>query len=85
MGGGGRGEAEAASSGNAAWDAGDMGCGDLVLELRARLRALAPGQVLEVRALDPGAPEDIPAWCGLTGNRLVRAAPPKYWIERKKD
>ena len=75
----------AGGGGEASWDAGDMGCGDLVLELRARLRALAPGQVLEVRALDPGAPEDLPAWCGLTGNRLVRAAPPNYWIERKKD
>jgi tRNA 2-thiouridine synthesizing protein A len=62
-----------------------MGCGDLVLELRQRLRALAPGQVLEVRATDPGAPEDIPAWCGLTGNRLVRAEAPRYSIERKKD
>jgi tRNA 2-thiouridine synthesizing protein A len=68
-----------------AWDAGDMGCGDLVLELRRRVKALAPGQVLEVRATDPGAPEDLPAWCGLTGNRLVAAEPPRYWIERKKD
>jgi tRNA 2-thiouridine synthesizing protein A len=61
-----------------------MGCGDLVLELRRRVRALAAGEVLEVRALDPGAPEDLPAWCGLTGNRLVRAEPPRYWIERKQ-
>ncbi len=74
-----------AHGGDALWDAGDMGCGDLVLELRMRLRALAPGRVLEVKATDPGAPEDLPAWCGLTGNRLVRAAPPRYWIERKKD
>jgi tRNA 2-thiouridine synthesizing protein A len=85
-GGAGRAAAEpAAGGGSASWDAGDMGCGDLVLELRQRLRALAPGQVLEVRATDPGAPEDIPAWCGLTGNRLVRAEPPRYSIERKKD
>jgi len=75
----------AATGGAAAWDAGDMGCGDLVLELRTRLRALGPGQVLEVRATDPGAPEDLPAWCGLTGNRLVRSAPPLYWIERKME
>ncbi len=75
----------AARVGAATWDAGDMGCGDLVLELRMRLRAIPPGQVLEVRATDPGAPEDLPAWCGLTGNRLVRAAPPRYWIERKEE
>ncbi|MCK6459163.1 MAG: sulfurtransferase TusA family protein [Planctomycetes bacterium] len=75
----------AAGGGARAWDAGDMGCGDLVLELRRRVKALAPGEVLEVRALDHGAPEDLPAWCGLTGNRLLRAEPPRYWIERKKD
>jgi tRNA 2-thiouridine synthesizing protein A len=86
MGSAGRGESEpGAARGGATWDAGSIGCGDLVLELRTRLRALAPGQVLEVRATDPGAPEDLPAWCGLTGNRLVRAAPPLYWIERKKE
>jgi hypothetical protein len=28
---------------DAEWDAGDLGCGDLVLELRGRLRALEPG------------------------------------------
>jgi tRNA 2-thiouridine synthesizing protein A len=79
-------EREPAPAGGArVWDAGDMGCGDLVLELRRRVRALAAGEVLEVRALDPGAPEDLPAWCGLTGNRLVRAEPPRYWIERKRD
>jgi tRNA 2-thiouridine synthesizing protein A len=62
-----------------------MGCGDLVLELRMRVRALAPGQVLEVRATDPGAPEDLPAWCGLTGNKLVASKPPRYWIRRKEE
>jgi tRNA 2-thiouridine synthesizing protein A len=68
---------------DAEWDAGDTGCGDLVLELRARLRALAPGQVLLLRATDPGAPADIPAWCGLTKNPLRGAAPPHYWIARR--
>lgn len=67
------------------WDAGDMGCGDLVLQLRIRMRVLAPGAVLRVEATDPGAPEDIPAWCGLTGHRLVGARAPYYWIERKEE
>jgi tRNA 2-thiouridine synthesizing protein A len=70
---------------DALWDAGDMGCGDLVLELRLRLQALAPGQVLRVKATDPGAPEDLPAWCGLTRNPLVAAEPPHYWIQRKEE
>ncbi|MBI3098170.1 MAG: sulfurtransferase TusA family protein [Planctomycetes bacterium] len=67
------------------WDAGDMGCGDLVLELRLRLRAMKPGEVLRVTARDPGAPEDLPAWCGLTGHALVSANHPVYLIRRKED
>jgi tRNA 2-thiouridine synthesizing protein A len=69
----------------AEWDAGDMGCGELVLELRQRLRPMRPGQILKLTARDPGAPEDLPAWCRLTGHRLVVAAHPVYWIGRKED
>ena len=70
---------------DAEWDAGDMGCGDLVLELSHRVRRLEPGQVLKVTALDPGAPADMPAWCGLTGHALVSAEPPVYLIRRKSE
>jgi len=70
---------------NEAWDAGDIACGDLVLELRMRLRAMKPGQVLRTKATDPGAREDIPAWCRLTGHKLLGAEHPQYWIERKED
>ena len=66
------------------WDAGDMGCGDLVLELRYRIDRLEPGQVLKVIALDPGAPADMPAWCGLTGTRLVSAAPSRVLSSAEK-
>jgi tRNA 2-thiouridine synthesizing protein A len=66
------------------WDAGGMGCGELVLLLMLRLRGLAPGQVLELTATDLGAPHDIPAWCRLTGNPLLRAEPPQYLIQRKE-
>ncbi len=65
------------------WDAGQLGCGELVLELRRRVERLAPGGVLLLRALDSGAPEDIPAWCRLTGHALVREEHPDYWIRRK--
>ena len=66
------------------WNAGDLGCGDLVLELRQRVRA-APGKVFKVIALDPGAPADIPAWCGMTGHALLAqdAALQSYWIRAK--
>jgi tRNA 2-thiouridine synthesizing protein A len=66
------------------WDAGGMGCGDLVLELRRRLRGLSAGQVLKLTARDPGAPADLPAWCALTGHRLVVSRHPSYWIQRKE-
>lgn len=67
------------------WDAGEMGCGELLIELAGRMRSLAPGQVLELRALDPGAVEDIPAWCGLTGHSLVLARHPIYEIRRREN
>jgi tRNA 2-thiouridine synthesizing protein A len=67
------------------WDAGEMGCGELVLELRLRLKPMRPGQILRLTARDPGAPEDLPAWCRLTGHHLVSAEHPIYWIRRKED
>lgn len=78
-------KADASVLADAVWDAGDMGCGDLVLELRLRLRAMKPGEVLRVTARDPGAPEDLPAWCGLTGHAMVSANHPVYLIRRKED
>jgi len=65
------------------WDAGDLGCGDLVLLLRGKLRAMLPGKLLKVTTLDPGAPEDIPAWCKMTGNRLASQQHPLYFIRNK--
>ena len=66
------------------WDAGDLGCGELVLELRTRLSAMGPGQVLRLTARDPGAPQDLPAWCRMTGHTLVSHEPPVYLIRRKE-
>ena len=73
----------ASTSPEAEWDAGEIGCGDLVLELRLRLQAMKPGEILKVTARDPGAPQDIPAWCGLTGHKLVSSQHPDYRIQRK--
>lgn len=69
----------------AEWDAGAMGCGELVLELRFRMASLRPGGVIKVVALDPGAPADLPAWCRMTRHRLVRAEHPLYWIAKRED
>jgi tRNA 2-thiouridine synthesizing protein A len=66
------------------WDAGDMGCGELVLELLTRMNAMSPGQTFKLTARDPGAREDLPAWCRMTGHNLVGAAHPEYLIQRKE-
>ena len=66
------------------WDAGDMGCGDLLVELRRQLTALGPGRTLKVIARDTGAVEDLPAWCRLTGHTLVLSSPPTYVIEAQQ-
>ena len=64
------------------WDAGDMGCGEILILLRTRMRNVGPGEVLKLTTRDLGAPEDLPAWCRLTGRSLVRADHPDYWIEQ---
>jgi tRNA 2-thiouridine synthesizing protein A len=67
-----------------AWDAGEMGCGDLVLALRTKLKAM-PGRTLKVIARDAGAPADLPAYCRMTGNTLLREDLPthSYWIKAR--
>ena len=67
------------------WNAGDMGCGELVLELRNRMLAMHAGDVLLLVARDPGAREDLPAWCLMTRHTLVHADHPDYWIRRRDD
>jgi len=62
------------------YDGGETGCGELLLDLLLFTRRLPPGTIVEVRALDPGAPLEIPAWCRLTGNQLIEAAHPLYLL-----
>ena len=66
------------------WDAGDMGCGELVFLLAMRMRTLGPGRLLELVATDLGAPHDVPAWCRMTGHVLLSASPPRYLIRSKE-
>lgn len=66
------------------FDAGDKGCGELALALKARMQRLEPGSLLHLSTTDLGAPEDLPAWCRLTGHRLLRAEAPHYLIARKQ-
>lgn len=68
------------------WDAGHMSCGELLVELKRRLRQM-PAQTLKLVALDPGAALDLPAWCRLTGNDLLRHDPESgtFWIRSKRE
>src|SRR5208337_3551763 len=67
------------------WDAGELACGPMLLALKGRLERLEAGQVFRLTTRDEGAPVDVPAWCRLTGHRLLRAAHPYYHLERRKD
>jgi len=61
-----------------------MGCGELVMGLRIRLQPMKPGQILKLTATDAGVPEDLPAWCRLTGHKLFFFHHPEYWIQRRE-
>jgi tRNA 2-thiouridine synthesizing protein A len=58
---------------DATLDAAGASCATLTPLIRARLRDLAAGAVLEVRTDDPSARVDVPAWSRLTGNELLAA------------
>ena len=66
------------------WNAGHLACGELVIELRKRLRKM-PGEVIKVTALDPAAPIDIGAWCNMTGNTVINMDwdTREFWIRSK--
>jgi tRNA 2-thiouridine synthesizing protein A len=64
-------------------------CALLTPAIKAKLRELTSGQVLEVRADDPSAREDIGAWCRLSGHELVAvvdetAEITRYFLRKKQ-
>ena len=69
----------------ASWDAGEMGCGGLILGLRRALDRLQEDARFELIARSAGAPVDIPAWCRMAGHDLVLAIHPRYIIRKKGD
>ncbi|MEE2639028.1 MAG: sulfurtransferase TusA family protein [Planctomycetota bacterium] len=64
------------------YDGGETGCGELLLDLLLYMKKQPDGSMVRVRALDPGAPLEIPAWCRLTGHELVASDHPLYKIRR---
>jgi len=55
-------------------DATGLLCPLPVLKARKALKAMAPGEVLEVLATDPGAVKDFAAFCRTTGYLLVESS-----------
>ncbi|QEG23983.1 sulfurtransferase TusA family protein [Mariniblastus fucicola] len=67
---------------NAKFDGGETGCGELLLDLLLFMRQQPADAVVEVRALDAGAPLEIPAWCRLTKHELISMDHPLYIIKK---
>ena len=69
-------------------DAGKSSCGELLILIVRAMKRLEPGQVLQVTGYDPGAREDIPAWCRLSRNTLLgveASRPTHYFIQKRKE
>jgi tRNA 2-thiouridine synthesizing protein A len=52
-------------------DARGQLCPMPVIRTQQEIKALAPGDTLEVLCTDPGVKEDIPAWCRVNGHEVV--------------
>lgn len=42
-----------------------------VIKTQDRVATLQPGDILEVVCTDPGALNDIPAWCRINGHKVL--------------
>lgn len=55
-------------------EAPGQGCATLTPLIRARIREMGSGDILEVRTDDSTARDNLQAWSRLTGNELVAAS-----------
>jgi len=52
-------------------DARRLLCPMPVIRAQNRIKTLAKGDILEVICTDPGAKNDVPAWCRINGHEIV--------------
>ena len=52
-------------------DARRMFCPMPVIRTQDKIKQLQAGDILEVTCTDPGALNDIPAWCRINGHRVL--------------
>ncbi|MFJ7728090.1 sulfurtransferase TusA family protein [Neobacillus sp. NPDC097160] len=68
------------------YDAGPTGCGELIMNLFLTMKKLESGQIIEVISYDPGAREDLPAWCRMQKHTLLERSDSgktsHYFIEK---
>lgn len=52
-------------------DARRLLCPMPVIRTQDRVKHLVPGDTLDVICTDPGAANDVPAWCRINGHRVL--------------
>ena len=52
-------------------DAKRMLCPMPVIRTQDKIKTLSVGDVLEVVCTDPGALQDVPAWCRINGHKVL--------------
>jgi TusA-related sulfurtransferase len=67
------------------FDGGEETCGRVIVNLYLYIRDQDPGSRILVISRDPGAPVELPAWCRMTKNELLKMDHPYYLITLKPD
>ena len=52
-------------------DAKRLLCPMPVIRTQDKIKTLAAGDILEVVCTDPGALQDVPAWCRINGHKVL--------------
>ena len=65
------------------WEAGETGCGALIVGLKREIEQIQADELLQITAFDAGAPVDLAAWCRMTGHVLVSANHPTYVLKKR--
>ncbi len=72
---------------DASLDCKGLMCPMPIVKLAKKIKEMQVGQVLELIVDDPGAKEDVPAWCSRTQNELVETKQEgnvfRFYIRRK--
>ncbi len=62
-------------------DARNLMCPLPVIRAQDKIKTMLSGQRLNVICSDPGALNDIPAWCRINGHRVISIRHDDYTIE----